>query len=214
VGAAAIGTLIQPGADSASAFARPECGQLASMMATLQASNSDSLLGLSSEQAACRLAANGLNMLPGSRPKSSAKIVLEVISEPMFLMLLAAGGIYLTLGDRAEALFLLVLHEGDRIAADALLLDGQLSVDESLLSGEAVPVTKLASVDGAAAAFGAPGGDGTVYLFASTVVTRGVGLAQVHATAAATAAATAVRQIGDALNTSSELPSALQRASR
>lgn len=112
-------------------------------------------------------------------------------------MLLAAGSIYLALGDRGEALFLLgfvfvvigitlaqerktqraleslrdlsapralvirdgqeqriagrevvrgdllVLHEGDRIAADALLIDGQLEVDESLLTGEAVPVAKL-----------------------------------------------------------------------
>ena len=37
----------------------------------------------------------------------------------------------------------LVLHEGDRIAADAVLLDGHLDVNESLLTGEAVPVTKL-----------------------------------------------------------------------
>ena len=31
----------------------------------------------------------------------------EVLTEPMFLMLLAAGGTYLALGDRGEALFLL-----------------------------------------------------------------------------------------------------------
>jgi hypothetical protein len=148
--------------------------------------------GLSSDQAAQRLAADGPNLLPGSAPKSGAAILREVITEPMFLMLLAAGGIYLALGDRAEALFLLgfvfvvigitlaqerktqralesrrdlsapralvlrdgqalrvagrdvvrgdvlVLREGDRIAADARLLDGLLEVDESLLTGEAV----------------------------------------------------------------------------
>jgi len=33
--------------------------------------------------------------------------VRDVVTEPMFLMLLAAGGIYLALGDRGEALFLL-----------------------------------------------------------------------------------------------------------
>jgi Ca2+-transporting ATPase len=52
---------------------------------------------------------------------------------------------------------LLVLHEGDRIAADALLIDGQLEVDESLLTGEAVPVAKLPVRQ--AARGGAPGGE-------------------------------------------------------
>jgi Ca2+-transporting ATPase len=83
---------------------------------------------------------------------------------------------------------LLVLHEGDRIAADALLIDGQLEVDESLLTGEAVPVAKLpmagrsrparaGPVDGGAA--GAPATPGrrrhAPALFASTVVTQGCG---------------------------------------
>ncbi|MEO7952959.1 MAG: cation-transporting P-type ATPase, partial [Polaromonas sp.] len=63
--------------------------------------------GLSSAEAARRLAADGPNLLPGSAPKSNFSIVREVITEPMFLMLLAAGGIYLALGDLAEALFLL-----------------------------------------------------------------------------------------------------------
>ena len=38
----------------------------------------------------------------------------------------------------------MVLHEGDRIAADAQLISGQLSVDESLLTGESVSVDKTA----------------------------------------------------------------------
>jgi hypothetical protein len=63
--------------------------------------------GLSAAEAARRLAADGPNQLPGSAPKSTAAIVWSVLTEPMFLMLLAAGGIYLALGDRAEALFLL-----------------------------------------------------------------------------------------------------------
>ena len=63
--------------------------------------------GLSAAEAARRLAADGPNMLPGSAPKSSWAIVRDVLTEPMFLMLLAAGGIYLALGDRAEAIFLL-----------------------------------------------------------------------------------------------------------
>ena len=50
---------------------------------------------------------DGPNVLPGGTPKSMVAIVSSVVTEPMFLMLLVAGGIYLALGDRAEALFLL-----------------------------------------------------------------------------------------------------------
>ncbi|MEO8225568.1 MAG: cation-translocating P-type ATPase, partial [Gammaproteobacteria bacterium] len=234
---------------------------------TDSASGSDGRLGagLSAAEAARRLAAEGPNQLPGGSPKSTAAIVLSVLTEPMFLMLLAAGGIYLALGDRAEALFLLgfvfvvigitlvqerrtqraleslrdlsapralvirdgqemriagrdvvrgdllVLHEGDRIPADALLQRGQLSADESLLTGEAVPVSKLPGVEMAPdAPFAPPGGDGTAFLFASTVVTRGVGTAEVRATAGATA----VGRIGEALAATTEPPSGLQLASR
>ncbi|WP_423457080.1 cation-translocating P-type ATPase [Ottowia sp. VDI28] len=212
--------------------------------------------GLSGTEAAERLARDGPNQLPGSTPKSTAAIVREVLTEPMFLMLLAAGGIYLALGDKGEALFLLsfvfvvigitlvqerrtqraleslrdlsapralvvrdgteqriagrdvvcgdllVLHEGDRIAADAQLLDGQLEVDESLLTGESVPVAKLPVQ---------PPGDGSGgLLYASTVVTRGVGLARVHATAGHTA----VGRIGADLATTTPPPSPLQQRSR
>jgi Ca2+-transporting ATPase len=207
--------------------------------------------GLSRDEAARRLAAQGLNVLPGGGRKSLWRIALGVLAEPMFLMLLVAGGIYLALGDRAEAMFLLasvvfvigitlaqerktqralealrelsapralviregveqrvpgvevvvgdllVLHEGDRIAADARLLEGQLDVDESLLTGEAVPVSKLP-------------GETAGMLSASTVVTRGVGVAEVFATGTATA----VGAIGQSLAGTHEAVSGLQRASR
>ncbi|MHB0888401.1 cation-translocating P-type ATPase [Acidithiobacillus sp.] len=222
----------------------------------------DTVKGLSSAAAARRLAEDGPNLLPGSTPKTLLGIVLGVMREPMFLMLLVAGGIYLALGDRAEALFLLafvfvvigitlaqerktqraleslrdlsapralvirdgqeqriagqsvvrddvlVLHEGDRIPADAQLVQGQLTVDESLLTGEAVPVNKLP--DPQMRKLAAPGGDGTPALFASTVVTKGVGLAVVQATGAATV----VGRIGEALATTGEATSGLQRSSR
>lgn len=209
------------------------------------------LEGLTSQEAARRLAADGANLLPGSEPKSLMAIVLGVLAEPMFLMLLAAGGIYLALGDRAEAAFLLlfvfavigitlaqerhtqrtleslrdlsapralvirdgkevripgrevvvgdllVLHEGDRIAADAVLVDGHLDVDESLLTGESVAVTKLPA-------------SANDQLFASTVTTKGVGVARVRAIARATA----VGQIGQALASTTEAVPALQLASR
>jgi len=178
------------------------------------------------------------------------------------LMLLAAGGIYLLLGDRGEALFLLgfvfvvigitlaqerktqraleslrdlsapralvlregkeqriagrevvvgdvlVLREGDRVAADAQLVEGRLAVDESLLTGEAVPVDKLA--DAALQPPTEPGGEGSATLFASTVVTQGVGLAVVQTTGGRTA----VGRIGTALTGTEDAVSGLQRASR
>ena len=63
------------------------------------------LSGLTAAEAARRLSAGGSNVLPGGTPKPMFAIVPGVITEPMFLMLLVAGGIYLALGDRAEALF-------------------------------------------------------------------------------------------------------------
>lgn len=64
--------------------------------------------GLTAAQAAQRLAAEGLNALPGSEPQSFLRIAGGVLLEPMFLMLLAAGLTYLAIGDTAEAIFLLV----------------------------------------------------------------------------------------------------------
>ncbi|MEO7200826.1 MAG: HAD-IC family P-type ATPase, partial [Dokdonella sp.] len=209
------------------------------------------LTGLDAEEAARRLALHGPNLLPGSKPKTLLAIVVGVLVEPMFLMLLVAGALYLALGDRAEAAFLLffvfvvigitltqerktqraleslrdlsapralvirggeeiripgrdvvvgdllVLHEGDRIAADAVLLDGHLDVDESLLTGESVAVTKLP-------------GDESGQLFASTVATKGVGTAQVSAIGIDTA----IGHIGQALAATTEAVSGLQQASR
>lgn len=225
--------------------------------------------GLSQTEATRLLALEGPNLLPGSQPKSGLAIVREVLTEPMFLMLLAAGSIYLALGDRAEAIFLLsfvlvvigitlaqerrtqraleslrdlsapralvlrdgqaqriagrevvrgdllVLHEGDRIAADARLLEGELEVNESLLTGEAVPVSKHPAEPSAGPgahvlATDARGSDGRSALFASTVITRGVGLAVVTAIAAHTA----VGRIGADLAATTEPTSALQLTSR
>lgn len=220
-------------------------------MSTVKPPQPANLTGLDPAEAARRLVAQGPNLLPGSAPKTLWKMVVGVLLEPMFLMLLVAGGLYLALGDLAEASFLLsfvfvvigitlaqerktqraleslrelsapralvvrggqelripgrdvvlgdllVLHEGDRIAADAVLLEGHLDVNESLLTGEAVPVTKLP-------------GDNRNLLFASTVVTKGVGIAEV----CATAAATAVGGIGQALAATTEPVSQLQQASR
>ncbi len=207
--------------------------------------------GLSQAEAKARRDQHGPNTLPGSKPKSLWLIARDVLIEPMFLMLLIAAGLYLVLGDLAEAIFLLMsvllvigitlmqerktqralealrdlsapqarvirdgheiripsadvvvddvlsLREGDRIAADATLVSGHLEADESLLTGESVPVRK-----------GPQPGDGNA--FAGTVVTKGRGLAQVTAIATATA----LGRIGQALISTIEVTSELQRASR
>ena len=62
--------------------------------------------GLSSAEAAARLAAEGPNALPGARRQGVLGMVLGVAREPMFLLLVAASAIYLVLGDVHEALVL------------------------------------------------------------------------------------------------------------
>ena len=62
--------------------------------------------GLSGEQAAQRLAADGPNALPGGRRRTLLAIAAETVREPMFLLLLAAGTLYLVFGDLQEGLML------------------------------------------------------------------------------------------------------------
>jgi len=65
------------------------------------------LIGLSSVEAAARLSRDGFNELPSAQPRTVVTIALEVVREPMFLLLMAAGGTYLLLGDAQEAMALL-----------------------------------------------------------------------------------------------------------
>jgi len=177
--------------------------------------------GLSSAEAAARLAAEGPNALPVPGRHGLAAIALGVLREPMFLLLIAATGIYLLLGDVHEAMVLgasiagviaitvaqerkaeralealrdlsspramvlrdgarkriagrdvvrgdlLILAEGDRVPADArLLAAADLTADESLLTGESLPVDKRA-------------GDA---VFSGTLLVRGQGRAEATAT--------------------------------
>lgn len=66
----------------------------------------DDARGLSAIEARQRLALDGPNVLPVSRPRSVLRLLGDVVREPMFLLLLACGGVYLVLGDRNEALML------------------------------------------------------------------------------------------------------------
>jgi Ca2+-transporting ATPase len=72
------------------------------MTATVAADNS-----LTDAEAARRLLQDGPNELAVSKQRTLLRLFVEVVTEPMFLLLVACGGIYLLLGDRAEALMLL-----------------------------------------------------------------------------------------------------------
>ncbi|CDX56206.1 P-type HAD superfamily ATPase [Mesorhizobium plurifarium] len=78
---------------------------------------------------------------------------------------------------------LVVLGEGDRVPADARLLQSQdLQSDESLLTGESVPVRKIVS-DGAPPTIERrPGGDDLPFLFSGSLIVRGSGIGEVLAT--------------------------------
>jgi Ca2+-transporting ATPase len=63
--------------------------------------------GLGEEEASRRLREEGPNELPASKPRGALRLLRDVVSEPMFLLLVACGGIYMVLGDLHEALMLL-----------------------------------------------------------------------------------------------------------
>ena len=62
--------------------------------------------GLRAEEAARRLLADGPNALPGGQRRTWLTIVWETAREPMFLLLLAAGTLYLVFGELQEGLIL------------------------------------------------------------------------------------------------------------
>ena len=78
-----------------------------------------------------------------------------------------------------------VLAEGDRVPADARLVESRdLRTDESLLTGESVPVRKVAAPDGAPRDPQRPGGDDLPWVFSGSLVVSGTGLGEVTAVGA------------------------------
>ncbi len=67
----------------------------------------NAITGLSEQEAAERLRREGFNELPSSKQRSIFAIAFDVVREPMFLLLVACGTIYLILGDVREAIMLL-----------------------------------------------------------------------------------------------------------
>lgn len=64
--------------------------------------------GLTQEEAGRRLAQEGPNELPRRGRRPMLAILFLVLREPMLLLLIAGGLVYLALGDRAEALMLII----------------------------------------------------------------------------------------------------------
>ncbi|MBF0232115.1 MAG: HAD-IC family P-type ATPase, partial [Desulfamplus sp.] len=63
--------------------------------------------GLTEQDAQEKIRTDGYNELPSSKPRSIFSIGFEVAKEPMFLLLVASGTLYLILGDVQEGLLLL-----------------------------------------------------------------------------------------------------------
>jgi len=190
--------------------------------------------GLSENEAQEKLVREGFNELPSSKPRNLFAIALGVVKEPMFLLLVACGTLYLILGDVQEGLMLLgfvfvimgielyqekktekaldalkdlaspralvlrdgeekriagrevvtgdiiILQEGDRIPADATVFSSvNLLADESLLTGESVPVRK-AEWDLQQQKVH-PGGDDLPFVYSGSLIVQGNGMAKVTA---------------------------------
>ena len=68
----------------------------------------ENITGLSEEEASGLLKKEGYNELPSQKKQSLLSILLNVLKEPMLLLLLGAGLIYLLLGEVKDALILLL----------------------------------------------------------------------------------------------------------
>lgn len=88
----------------------------------------NSLYGLTAETARQRLAQDDPDELPVSQPHNLLHLVREVGLEPMFLLLLACGSVYMALSDTHEALLLLAFV----LVALSIRLDQQRRTERSL----------------------------------------------------------------------------------
>ncbi len=194
-----------------------------------------SFQGLTENEVQARRSREGFNELPSRQKRGIWIILFEVIREPMFLLLVACGLLYLLLGDPGESLLLLgfvlviigitvfqerkteraldalrdlsspralvirggqeyriagrevvrddiiIIKEGDRIPADAILLkQSNILVDESLLTGESFPVGKTICTEIPQDI--TPGGENQPLLYSGTMLVQGSGIAKVIAT--------------------------------
>jgi Ca2+-transporting ATPase len=137
------------------------------------------------------------NALAALRDLSSPRALVVRDGEPMRI-----PGREVVPGDRV------LVAEGDRVPADAVLVEAvNLEVDEAALSGESLPVPKVAADPDDLPAMGPPGGDDTPWVHAGTLVVAGRGVGVVLATGAATG----LGRIGRALADIEEERTPLQR---
>jgi len=220
----------------------------------------EKLTGLTNAQAAEKTALEGLNMLPSSKPKNFFSIALGVIKEPMFILLVACGSLYLVLGNLQEGIMLLcfvfvimgieffqekktekaldalkdmaspralvirdgvetriagvevvtgdliILQEGDRVPADATVIQSvNLLADESLLTGESVSVRK--SDWDEKLEITQPGGDDLPFVYSGSMIVQGNGIARVTSIGVNTE----IGKIGKALGDIKEEPTRLKK---
>lgn len=220
---------------------------------------SEKYRGLSQVQVQEKQKREGLNELPSSKPRNLFTIAWGVVKEPMFLLLVACGTLYLILGDIQEGLMLLgfvfvimgiefyqerktekaldalkdlaspralviregiekriagrevvtddlvVLQEGDRVPADATVLYSvNLMADESLLTGESVPVRKTEGNETEISV--QPGGDDLPFVYSGTMIVQGNGIVKVTAIGQNTE----IGKIGKALESVTEEPTKLK----
>ncbi|MFH1089836.1 MAG: cation-translocating P-type ATPase [Candidatus Uhrbacteria bacterium] len=190
------------------------------------------LTGLTPQEATAKLKQDGLNELPGEKQRNIFLIFWKIIQEPMLLLLVGCGVIYLLLGEPKDSIILLsctllvigitfyqerkteralealkklsnpkalvirggekilvasnelvvgdimIIQEGDRVPADAVVFSAtNLTVDESLLTGESLAVRK-SEWDKKLEA-GRPGGEDLPFIYSGTLVVSGHGLAKV-----------------------------------
>jgi P-type Ca2+ transporter type 2C len=228
----------------------------------LEIADITALRGLSDQEAAARLQREGANELLAVQRRTVFKIALDLVTEPMFALLIGGGVVYLFLGDIQEAAVLLgsillimlidfsqenrsehalealrdlsspralvirdgeqrriagrevvrgdlvVVAEGDRVPADGIVLwQMNLSVDESLLTGESLPVRKSALHGLLPDEVSRPGGDALPCVYSGSLITQGQGVAQILATGATTE----LGQIGKALEAVKPEKTRLQR---
>lgn len=123
----------------------------------------------------------GINLVQSSRTERVLE-ALRDLSSPRALVIRDGAARRIAGREVVEGDILLV-SEGDRVPADAHLIEAHdLQTDESLLTGESVPVRKVDGVRPGHAQGIAPGGDDLPWVFAGTLVVRGRGTAEVIAT--------------------------------
>ncbi len=222
------------------------------------------LAGLTGDEAQRRLQQFGPNELEAGRKRTVFRIVLETLREPMFLLLVAAAGIYAFMGDLGEGLFLLggagaaiglvifqearseramkalralaqpsarvmrdgtelrvpvkeivpgdilLAGEGERLPADGLLVAGDvISVDESVLTGESAPVSRMPLQNAVAEQEAAnQGSEAKHNALAGTLIVRGQAVLEVTRTGANSA----LGRIGRSVSAISQEATPLQRS--